>query len=56
LELAYSLQEAFVAGRLLGAASLLTALGTSIMVAQRWSQHITEGARPIVVPERPIEV
>jgi len=55
VELAYSMQEAFVAGRLLGAASLVTALGTTLIVAVRGAHRITEGSVPIVVSERPIE-
>jgi uncharacterized protein with PhoU and TrkA domain len=51
VELAYSMQELFVAGRLLGAVSLLTALGTTVIVALRGARRITEGARPIVVSE-----
>jgi len=40
---------------LLGAASLETALGTTLIVAVRGAHRITEGSVPIVVSERPIE-
>lgn len=53
VELAYSMQELFVAGRLLGAASLLMAFGTTLLVAVRGAHRITEGAVPIAVSEQP---